>query len=627
MYCATFYSYKGGVGRTLALANVGISLAMRGKKVLLVDFDLEAPGLTTLDLFSSARGEIGIVEWVQEFLEIGSVPDATKYIHTCHVSRDSDAGDNAFLVHLMPAGADTEYPLRFGAIDWSKLYSEQDGFLLVEDLRQQWTDLGFDYVLIDSRTGLTDVGGICTRQLPDATVVVFFPNEQNLVGLKEVVTEIRATGARPRPIDLLFAASRLPRLDDEHGVLRGWLGRFQDELSYRDEQLSKIDHYDSLALLDQAIFTLNRPNSGLAKQYVALADAIARQNVEDPDGALAYINSLLPNREPGMLRRVPLQAVDDVSERLDRIGKFHSRDYVIQHALARVFYFEWRELDKAAAAANQGLNAIGQTAVSSKVGPTLASQLHQLRIRLFSELNDNQAVASSALAILNDPIAMEPVIIDALVALARVNPRGVPEPSTLLSLNSADGPRLVNVARRLSAVPGATDLAATIGEMASSSDKRSQLPMDDSFELVNILIAGRKFDCALEISLLIEEEKGIYSVGKTFNTAMALWGSKGKPEKALFERVLALAPLADDYQEEPNFIQCLALCYAVVGQRRAMKSALERALEEMKATASGRQFSCWTYTTVSRQEFEAHCLAIGQFGIGKGPPPTVVVAS
>src|SRR3990172_10784009 len=41
----TFYSYKGGVGRSLALANVATLLAQHGKKVLVIDFDLEAPGL------------------------------------------------------------------------------------------------------------------------------------------------------------------------------------------------------------------------------------------------------------------------------------------------------------------------------------------------------------------------------------------------------------------------------------------------------------------------------------------------------------------------------------------------------------------------------------------------------
>ena len=40
----TFYSYKGGVGRTSALVNVAVLRAMQGNNVLILDFDLEAPG-------------------------------------------------------------------------------------------------------------------------------------------------------------------------------------------------------------------------------------------------------------------------------------------------------------------------------------------------------------------------------------------------------------------------------------------------------------------------------------------------------------------------------------------------------------------------------------------------------
>jgi MinD-like ATPase involved in chromosome partitioning or flagellar assembly len=42
----TFYSYKGGVGRTFALANVATLLALWGYRILCVDWDLEAPGLS-----------------------------------------------------------------------------------------------------------------------------------------------------------------------------------------------------------------------------------------------------------------------------------------------------------------------------------------------------------------------------------------------------------------------------------------------------------------------------------------------------------------------------------------------------------------------------------------------------
>jgi len=55
----SFYSYKGGVGRSMAVANVATLLAHYGRRVLVVDFDLEAPGLHRyfLDLEPSRKGK------------------------------------------------------------------------------------------------------------------------------------------------------------------------------------------------------------------------------------------------------------------------------------------------------------------------------------------------------------------------------------------------------------------------------------------------------------------------------------------------------------------------------------------------------------------------------------------
>ncbi|MFO7145332.1 ATPase, partial [Arthrospira sp. PCC 8006] len=61
----TFYSFKGGVGRTTALIHVAWILAMRGRKVVAVDLDLEAPGLSTA--FSlNPLPEFGIVDYFYE---------------------------------------------------------------------------------------------------------------------------------------------------------------------------------------------------------------------------------------------------------------------------------------------------------------------------------------------------------------------------------------------------------------------------------------------------------------------------------------------------------------------------------------------------------------------------------
>ena len=60
----TFYSFKGGVGRTMALANIAILLAHMGKKVLMIDWDLEAPGLPRyfVDYKIENRGEKGLLD-------------------------------------------------------------------------------------------------------------------------------------------------------------------------------------------------------------------------------------------------------------------------------------------------------------------------------------------------------------------------------------------------------------------------------------------------------------------------------------------------------------------------------------------------------------------------------------
>lgn len=67
----TFFSYKGGTGRTMALANVAWILASHGKRVLTVDWDLDSPGLHRFfhpflddDLFASTPG---VMEMLSDF--------------------------------------------------------------------------------------------------------------------------------------------------------------------------------------------------------------------------------------------------------------------------------------------------------------------------------------------------------------------------------------------------------------------------------------------------------------------------------------------------------------------------------------------------------------------------------
>ncbi len=52
MFIVSFYSYKGGVGRTATLLNTAWFMALRGRRIALLDLDLEAPRLS----FANAAG-------------------------------------------------------------------------------------------------------------------------------------------------------------------------------------------------------------------------------------------------------------------------------------------------------------------------------------------------------------------------------------------------------------------------------------------------------------------------------------------------------------------------------------------------------------------------------------------
>src|SRR5438067_11371438 len=83
----TFYSYKGGVGRTTALANVACLLASdqeHPQKVLVWDFDLEAPGLHRI--FPPREPQrYGFVDMAYQYTESGSMPCVESFTYQSEV--------------------------------------------------------------------------------------------------------------------------------------------------------------------------------------------------------------------------------------------------------------------------------------------------------------------------------------------------------------------------------------------------------------------------------------------------------------------------------------------------------------------------------------------------------------
>ena len=242
----TFYSYKGGVGRTFLLANVAVLLAKWGLRVLCIDWDLEAPGLPhyfrrivrTRRAFragSKVGSRLRDFETVETPPARGGIVDVVASVATNErVSwRDLvlEISGDGWKLDLLAAGApNPDYVACIHRLDWTRLYDDHELGWYLEELRAQWL-ASYDLVLVDSRTGLTDIGGICAAQLPDILAVLSSANLQSLEGCIDVIERAKRARDRlpiPRPAPLVLPL--VSRFDDreEYDDADEWLGRFAE---------------------------------------------------------------------------------------------------------------------------------------------------------------------------------------------------------------------------------------------------------------------------------------------------------------------------------------------------------------------------------------------------------------
>lgn len=276
----SFYSYKGGTGRTMAIANIACLLAQSySKKVLMIDWDLEAPGLhryfpDQLSNKGSARtkerpeeGGPGLIEMMIELRKLVQadlrVPDSSNAATenqsesraaACVAKMDFPRFFNSTEIkglYIMRAGAfDESYPRHINTFPWEGLYHSSPW--LFTALANKLSEM-FDYLLIDSRTGLTDTSGICTMILPQTLVTVFTPNRQSFYGALQVAEKAatyRRKSSDVRPLLIMPLVSRVeaakPELRDKWRFGEGdeWIG-FQPGF---ESLFKKIYDLDDLTL-------------------------------------------------------------------------------------------------------------------------------------------------------------------------------------------------------------------------------------------------------------------------------------------------------------------------------------------------------------------------------------------
>ena len=193
----SFYSFKGGVGRSTLLGIFAWHLASEGHKVCILDLDLEAPGIGTL---LNARSSRGVLDLIIDHVATGQTDLSGSF------SRAESLAALADQVTVFPAGnMNWAYLEKLGRLDFaaqSPLHTNGSPVLIAlkEILAAIRREHKPDYILIDSRAGLHDLGGLSLHALSHIDVLVARASEQNYLGME---LTLQALSRRRRTADTL----------------------------------------------------------------------------------------------------------------------------------------------------------------------------------------------------------------------------------------------------------------------------------------------------------------------------------------------------------------------------------------------------------------------------------------
>jgi tetratricopeptide (TPR) repeat protein/cellulose biosynthesis protein BcsQ len=252
MKTISFYSYKGGVGRSLALVYTAKYLAERNIGVCILDTDLEAPGIAYKfpEKSKLILSKLGVVDYIHSCIEEDKIPDnIEEYISTIYEKNKYG------YIKVMSVGEGMDknkYWNKLSFINLDKLFIDKDGkeIDIFESLKEQIEEkIKPDYLLIDSRSGITTIGKICNSVLPDKVVMFSANNDENFLGAKLAYNHISNSAdykANKTKSDIICAITRYPTLED-----------VSDDYN---KLLSKIDLNGESTIIKKFMDTVNNPN-------------------------------------------------------------------------------------------------------------------------------------------------------------------------------------------------------------------------------------------------------------------------------------------------------------------------------------------------------------------------------
>jgi len=299
----TFYSLRGGVGRTTTLAAAAKILAERGRRVLCVDMDLEAPGLSTVLGCSEPDESQGVLPLLLA-LERGDDVDIRDHVQLVAEGQK---------LYCMPSGRlGRDYAERLRLLDPEIWYRETANPLYQLLDKAKESSLEPEIILLDARTGISPISAPLLFDVSDLAVICFFPHPQAARGT-ELLTKALLSATTRRSTSSLrltpeprFLVSPLPPGPSAEAVRSRAVGWIDDWVA--DVHNQRAEGFDPLR-----------------------ADEITHAISYSPDVAYGDHVSVGPGlREPYIPVAEWLDHLLPQAETLSPKGRLHKRDVLRQ---------------------------------------------------------------------------------------------------------------------------------------------------------------------------------------------------------------------------------------------------------------------------------------------------------
>lgn len=174
------YSFKGGMGRSSTLAYLAYLYYLTGKKIVVLDFDFEAPGIASLFFNKSEReSKAGILDYFID-LNLEEELKLDDYFLQFEVS------DKSGNLYLFPSGIDYDienYINKISKIDFNSDSYRQGLNKLLNNINKI---LKPDLIFIDLRAGINESNGLVLLNLSSTNLLFFNVEEQNEDGIKAI---------------------------------------------------------------------------------------------------------------------------------------------------------------------------------------------------------------------------------------------------------------------------------------------------------------------------------------------------------------------------------------------------------------------------------------------------------